>query len=366
MNILHIYKDYFPVLGGIENHIKVLAEAQASMGHQVVVLACSLGARTYVEILNGVKVVKAGRLMTAASMPLSLSQPIILARLRPDIAHVHSPYPLGEVANWLAGRARATVITHHSDVVRQRGWLRLYGPLLRRVLRAADRIIATSPRYVETSPWLGQVQEKCIVIPLGVDLGRFAPRADRSTDRQVDRPTLLFTGRLRYYKGLDTLLHALPYLPGVRLVVVGDGPMRGAWEGLTDALGLRYRVVFTGEVSDDELPGYHHAADIFVLPANARAEAFGTVLLEAMAAGLPCITTEVGTGTSWVVQDGVTGLVVPPRDPRALAEAIRSLLDDPQRRMAMGRAARARVEAEFTMERMTARVQAAYEEVLGT
>ena len=122
----------------------------------------------------------------------------------------------------------------------------------------------------------------------------------------------------------------------------------------------------TGEVPDGELPGCYRAADVFVLPANARAEAFGTVLLEAMASGLPCITTEVGTGTSWVVQDGVTGFVVPPRNPGALVDAIRNLLDDPQRRVAMGHAARVRVESEFTMERMIARVQAVYEDALRT
>jgi len=83
-----------------------------------------------------------------------------------------------------------------------------------------------------------------------------------------------------------------------------------------------------------------------------------------MASGLPCVTTEVGTGTSWVVQDGITGLVVPPRDPQALAEAIRSMLDDPQRRADMGCAARARVEAEFTLEQMIAQVQAVYEKAL--
>lgn len=360
MNILHLYKDYFPVLGGIENHIKILAEAQAAAGHRVTVLVCNPGRRTRVETLDGVRVIKAGRLTTIASMPLSLSQPVALARLRPDVAHVHSPYPLGEAANWLLSRARATVITHHSDIVRQRAWLRLYGPLLRRVLRAADRIIATSPRYVETSPWLRPVREKCVVIPNSVDHTRFTP----PTNQLTNQPTLLFTGRLRYYKGLDTLLQALPSLPGVCLIIVGDGPMRGEWERLTDVLALRDRVAFAGEVPDEDLPSHYHAADIFVLPANARAEAFGIVLLEAMASGLPCITTEVGTGTSWVVQDGVTGLVVPPRNPQALAHAIQELLDNPERRAAIGRAARVRIEAEFTPKRMIARVQAVYEEAL--
>jgi rhamnosyl/mannosyltransferase len=362
MNILHLYKDYFPVLGGIENHVKILAEAQSAAGHQVIVLVCEPGLWTRVEIINSVQVIKAGRLGTFTSMPLSLSQPITLARLRPDIAHVHSPYPLGEVANWLLGRAHTTVITHHSDVVRQQAWLHLYGPLLRCVLRAADRIVATSPRYIETSPWLSLVREKCVVIPLGIDHRRFVPPVVPFDGP----PTLLFVGRLRYYKGLDTLLRALVDLPEVHLNIVGDGPMRDSWETLSAKLELADRVHFLGEVDDADLPTQYHKAHIFVLPANARAEAFGTVLLEAMASGLPCITTEVGTGTSWVVQNSVTGLVVPPRDPRALSKTIRSLLDNPQRRMAMGQDARARVEAEFTLERMIAQVQTVYEEALKT
>jgi glycosyltransferase involved in cell wall biosynthesis len=299
-------------------------------------------------------------------MPLSLCQPLILARLRPDVVHIQSPYPLGEAANWLLGRARATVISYQSDVVRQQRALRFYGPILRRVLRASDAIIASTPRYIETSPWLRPVREKCVVVPLGVDTTRFVPPAVRPTDQLTHPPLLLFVGRLRYYKGLDTLLQTLPAVPGVRLRVVGDGPMRDELERLAGGLNLRDRVTFVGDVPDEDLPGCYRAADLFVLPANARAEAFGTVLLEAMASGLPCITTEVGTGTSWVVQDGVTGLVVPPRDPQALAEALRSLVEDHGRRAAMGRAARVRVEAEFTTERMIARVQAVYEDVLET
>jgi len=360
VKILHIYKDYYPVLGGIENHIKVLAEAQAAAGHHVTVLVCDPSPRTRAENVNGVRVIKAGRLTTVASMPLSLSQPVALARFRPDVAHIHSPYPLGEIANWLLGRSRATVIGYHSDIVRQRRWLPFYGPFLRHILDSADLIVASTPRYVETSPWLYPVREKCVIIPYGIDHTRFTA----STRQLASELTLLFVGRLRYYKGLDTLLYALPSLPGVRLTVVGDGPMKKAWEQLTDELDLRDRVTFAREVTDKDLPTYYHTADLFILPANARAEAFGIVLLEAMASGLPCVTTELGTGTSWVVQDGVTGLVVPPRDPRALAEAIWSLLDAPQRRAAMGRAARARVEAEFTRERMIARVQAVYEKAL--
>lgn len=360
MDIVHVYKDYYPVLGGIENHIKVLAEAQAAAGHNVTVLVCSLDRRSTASEEIGVRVVRAGRIGTFASMPISLSQPLAVPRMAADVAHVHSPYPLGEVANWVLGRARATVITHHSDIVRQRGWLRLYGPVLRRVLRATDRIIATSPNYIETSPWLSAVRQKCRVVPLGVDHERFTP-APVPFDGP---PTLVFVGRLRYYKGIGTLLQALATLPDVRLEIVGDGPMRERWEHQVGELDLNDRVRFLGQVDDARLPELYRQAHVFALPANARAEAFGQVLLEAMASGLACVTTDVGTGTSWVVEDGVTGLVVPPSEPERLAEALREMIDDPDRRLAMGHAGRARVEERFTQARMVQGVLDEYDNAL--
>ncbi len=362
MRILHVYKDYFPVLGGIENHIRWLAEAQAAAGHDVTVLVCNTGAETVTETYQGVRVIKAGRWATVASMPLSVQQPLLLAKMRPDIAHLHLPYPLGAVANLFLGRARATVLTYHSDIVRQRRWLRLYAPLLRLVLRRADAIITTSPVYSDSSAWLRPVRSRCTVVPLGID----PPPFRQAVKRNSERPTLLFVGRLRYYKGLDTLLHALVQLPDVHLRIVGDGPMRGSWKQLAHALGLNNRVAFLGDVATEKLPALYAAAEVFVLPANARAEAFGTVLLEAMASGLPVVSTELGTGTSWVNQDGVTGCVVPPNNPAALAQALRSLLNDEALRAHMGAAGQERVENRFTLPRMVEGVASVYEEVLAS
>lgn len=373
MNILHVYKDYYPVLGGIENHVKVLAEAQARAGHNVIVLVTARGPRTTIEDLGGVRVIKAGRFATVASAPLSLSLPIILARLRPDITHLHFPYPLGEAAQALLGRSRRTVITYHSDIVRQQGLLRLYRPLLWRVLAKADRIIATSPNYIATSPYLQRFADKCVIIPLGVDVDRFQ-QADPAQVAAIrakggQRPILLFVGRLRYYKGLDDLLRAMALLrdtqdhPTATLLICGSGPMEAAWRALTQALGLTEQVHFLGDVPEETLPALYHAADLYVLPANSRAEAFGVALLEAMAAGLPVISTEVGTGTSYVNIHGETGLIVPPRDPERLAQAIATLLSDPALRQRLGTQAQARVHAEFSQATMIERVLALYSEV---
>ena len=367
-NILHIYKDYHPVLGGMENHIKMLAEALAQRGYDVTVLVTHPTTRTHIEEINGVRVIKAGRLATLASAPLSISLPIILRRQRPDIAHLHFPYPIGELSQLVFGRAPHMVITYHSDVVRQKGLLRLYRPLLWKVLQKADRIIATSANYIESSRYLSQLRDKCTVIPLGLELERFLRVSPADVQRIIDAygsPLLLFVGKLRYYKGLPYLLAAMPDIP-CRLLVVGSGPMEAEWRQLASSLALSEKVHFLGEVSDEDLPAYYHACDLFVLPASERSEAFGTVQVEAMASGLPVVCTELGTGTSYVNVHGQTGLVVPPGDSEALVAAIRTLLHDEQRRREMGARARQRALSEFSLQTMVDRTTRLYDNVLST
>jgi rhamnosyl/mannosyltransferase len=129
---------------------------------------------------------------------------------------------------------------------------------------------------------------------------------------------------------------------------------------LASELGVSNRMIFAGEVSDDELPLYYQAADVFALPSNSRAEAFGMVILEAMASGLPILSTEIGTATSWINRHGETGFVVPPQHPDALARAIVQLRDDDSLRARMGEAARLRVLSEFTQELMLERIEEVY------
>lgn len=364
--ILHIYKDYAPVVGGIENHVKLLAESQAAQGHEVTVLVTSPTRHTTVESLHSVRVIKAARLATVASTPLSLALPWELRRERPDIAHLHFPYPVGEVAQLFCGRARHTVLSYHSDVVRQARILRLYRPLQRRVLQVVERILVATPNYLESSATLQPLREKCRIVPYGIDRRPFLtapPEAGQALRaRYGGGPLLLFVGVLRYYKGLPYLLQAMPHVPG-RLLIVGEGPMGTALRTQAQALGLEERVIFVGRVADEELPAYYRAADLFILPASERSEAFGLVLVEAMSSGLPVISTELGTGTSYVNRDGESGLVVPPKDPAALAQAINRLLEDTPLRQRLAQGALAR-SALFSAERMLAAIEAVYAELL--
>jgi glycosyltransferase involved in cell wall biosynthesis len=359
LRVVHVYKDVYPVVGGMENYMRLLCR---ELAHEpdldVRILATSPTRQTTRDSLDGVPVVRASRWATVASTPLSPRLALELRRMHPDLVHLHVPYPIGEVAALLATPRTPTVITYQSDVVRQRRLLMVYGPVLRKVLSRASRILPTSPAYLESSAWLQPVRDRCSVIPLGIDLDPFL-----ALDTRGDGHTILFVGRYRYYKGLHYLLRALPAIPDARLVLAGGGPAEPELHRLASTLGVADRVQFRTDVSDADLLSCYAAADLFVLPSCERSEAFGLVLVEALASGLPCVSTELGTGTSYVNSHGVSGLVVPPADPTALAAACRRLLEDAPLRRRFGQAGRARARDLFAIQHVAPRVAAVYREV---
>lgn len=368
MRIVHSYKDYWPVVGGIENHIRMIAGGlKTSPGVEQTVLVTNRGRRTVVEDIDGVRVVKVGRQATVSSAPISMALPAWMRRLTrgADIAHLHFPYPIGELSYLLAGRARRLILTYHSDIVRQKTLLRFYKPFLLRVLERADAITVSNPRYIETSPYLRPHAAKCVVIPHGQDTARFAsPSAAAVAEADALRARygpriVLFVGLLRYYKGVSFLVDAMRQVDA-RLLIVGAGPEGAALRAQAAAPELRDRVAFLGRVSDEALAGLYRACDVFVLPSIERSESWGAVQIEAMAAGKPVVCTELGTGTSYVNRHEITGLVVPPRDAEALAAALGRLLGDDALRSRLGQAARDRALTELSKEAMVERILALY------
>jgi len=367
MRVLHVYKAYPPVIGGIENHIRTLAEGQAARGLDVTVLTTHGASRTTIEVNGNIRVIRTARLTEIASTPLSLSFMLWLKRLESDLLHLHFPYPPGETGALMFAGTRRLIITYHSDVVRQRMILRLYRGIQRRVLERADGIIATSSNYIASSSILSRLERKCTVIPHGIDVLRLS-RHSRANAAEIRRrygiPLILFVGRLRYYKGLEYLLQAMTSIDA-RLLVAGTGPMDRDWKSLAVRLDLGEKVSFLGDVADEGLPDLYAACDVLVLPASHRSEAFGLVQVEAMAAGRPVVSTDLGTGTSFVNRHGETGLVVPPRDPPALVQAVRALLGDAAMRRRLGEQGRQRAEREFSRDTMVERTIGLYERILG-
>jgi rhamnosyl/mannosyltransferase len=370
LRVLHVGKFYPPARGGMEQVIQVLAEGERATVETRVLVANS-GRRTIHETVNGVAITRVGTARQVGSVSVCPALPWWMRRIDTDLMVIHEPNPTAIVAHAIARPASPFIFWVHAEVVRP-AWRynTFYRPFLRRMLARAARIVVTSPRMIDVARELQPFREKCVVIPLAID-----PDQHRTTPalepriaawrNGSDAPLVAFVGRLVPYKGIEVLLHALAPVEEARAVIVGEGPLKPSLEDLSRQLGIGERVQFAGNVDPHELSAIYNACDLFVLPSITRAEAFGVVQLEAMSCAKPVICTDLPSGVPWVNQHGVTGLVVPPRDAGALAGAIRTLIGDADARRKMGAAARARVVAEFSIERMIQQTTSLYHEVAG-
>jgi rhamnosyl/mannosyltransferase len=369
LEVLHVGKYYPPVPGGMERVLQLLCEGERRLDVDSRVLVTATGHRTLRETLNGVPVTRAATVAMVGSVAVSASLPLELRRMAADVTVVHEPNPIALVADFVTRRKGPLVVYFHSEVVRAQWKYDLfYRPFLDRVLARAARIIVASPPIAEGAEQLAAVRHKTVVVPYGVDVSRFeltgAVQADAAAIRNASSlPLLLFVGRLVPYKGVDVLLRSLVDVQA-RLTIVGDGPRRGALEQLASDLGVADRVRFAGVLSDAEIIARYHAADVFVLPSVTRAEAFGMVQIEAMACGTPVVSTNLPSGVPWVNRHGETGLVVQPGVVGDLRDALARLVSDRPLRERLGAAARARVEREFTAQRMAERTRQLYRDVL--
>ena len=386
MRVLQLNKYFYPPhLGGIEQSLLMLSRELASReGTAVTAIVANEGSATVRETVEGVDVLRVGRLLAYASTPIALgyrralrrealgggaTAPVAGPAAPPaDVVHMHFPYPWGEVAWLSSGLDTPSVLTYHSDIVRQRFLGTLYGPVLRRVLDRVDRIVVGSPQMIEISPFLAPHAAKCRVVPFAIDTDTYAGTAQsRVRAEQLraghQRPIVLFVGRFVYYKGVHVLLEAMRPLDA-DLVLIGSGPLEAEMREYCRATGIADRVTFVPPQPLPELVAWYHAADVFCLPSVAASEAYGLVQLEAHAAGTPVVSTRLPTGVPFVNEDGVTGLTVPVGDADALARALRTLLSDDALRARLGAAARDRALTQFTVPRMVDRIVDVYDEAV--
>ena len=355
--------------GGVNRHITQLAEQFIRSGHEVRIVAPSSRRRShrcdYLTVIGEhLMALPASGSVANVCLSFNLAPRVkaLLARERFDVVHVHEPFmpllpfqflryadsPL--VATFHATRDGGSRIYAYARILLQPWWERIQGRIV--VSRAALKMIG---RYFA---------DRYQIIPNGIDYPHFAAEVPPIARYIDDKRNILFVGRQEQRKGLPFLLQAYARLkrerPNIRLIVVGpDGGMRSACERYVQRHGLE-DVVFTGLVPYEELPRYYKTADVYCAP-NTGHESFGIVLLEAMAAGTPIVASDIG-GFADVLEDGVEGLLAPPRDAEALAEAVDRLLADATRREQMGRAGTVRAE-HYGWERVSARVLDYYQTV---
>lgn len=329
-------------------------------------LAAQLGVRPYF-------IPELGRVVRPGQDLLALGRLVrLLRRLRPTIVHTHlaKAGALGRLAARLAG-VPVVVHTYHGHVFHS-----YFSPLRTRAVLAAEQflagltdcLVAVGERQRRELVGYGFRPRQLVAIPLGLDLERYLIPAPRGALRQElgvppAAPLVGIVARLVPIKAHDDFLRAAARLlqarADVHFAIVGDGERRAALEALAEELGLAERVHFVGWRRD--LPAVY--ADLDVVCLTSRNEGSPVALIEAMAAARPVVATAVG-GVPEVVQDGVSGLLVPPRDPEALATAIAGLLAEPARAAALGRAARAAVYPRYSSQRLVRDMETLYARLL--
>lgn len=358
MHTVHVFKTYWPdTFGGVERVIDQLCRTDIAAGNSCEVVTLSRAPQPGGIAFNGHHVYSGKCDIHIASTPLSLTGwRLLSARIaKADIVHYHFPWPYMDIIHLLARPKGKTVVTYHADIIKQRFAKIAYRPLQDWFLNSVDEIYATSPRYLETSPVLRRFQDKVSIRPLQIDETSY-PGAMVTQKLEhlnvLGRPFFFFVGVLRYYKGLHTLIEATKLLEErgieVPVIIAGEGPEGARLKTQTQTLGVQ-SIQFAGSLDDGEKLALMDGCTAFVFPSHQRSEAFGVSLLEAAMRSRPMISCEIGTGTSYVNLDQVTGLVIGPESPEALADAMQTLLEQTDLNAHYGQAARTRFDALFSV-----------------
>jgi rhamnosyl/mannosyltransferase len=368
IRVLHFYKTYYPdSVGGVEQVIRQMCVGTGRLGITNQVLSLSRDRSLKPFQFEGHTVHRAPLNFEVASNAVSVQAVGKLARMaaEADVVHYHFPWPFMDLAHFLARIDRPTVVTYHSDIVRQKALLKLYQPLKHRFLESVDTIVATSPNYLASSAVLDRYRDKTRVITFGLDKSSY-PEPDRARldhwRARVGPKFFLFVGVLRYYKGLHILLDAVAGTD-YPVVIVGAGPIEAELKARAARLGLK-NVQFVGAVDDLDKAALLKLCYAVAFPSHLRSEAFGISLLEGAMYGKPMISSEIGTGTTYINVHGETGLVVPPSDPEALRAAMHRLWHDPRMAQEMGQRAEGRYWRLFTSAQMADNYARLYHELV--
>jgi glycosyltransferase involved in cell wall biosynthesis len=351
-HVVIIGKYYPPVFGGIEKYTSLVANS-LSRNYRVTVLVHNAAPQDLVECEGNVTIIRCGTKRIVKAQPISPSMWKHLRLLKPDLIQFNAPNFWASALLNIIHRRCPIIVTHHADVFGRRALKLIVIPFYHALVRRSRHVIVNSMKNAKISTDLPKTIPSVVELPHGVDdnlyrtenIDRDALRAARFSD---DAFVVGFVGRFVRYKGLSVLTRALAEVKDVHAVIIGDGPLRSKLEEEIRTFGLSDRVYLTGSVNESRKLEEMACMDALMFPSLETTEAFGVVQVEAQLLGMPVIASDLPTGVTDIT-DNTTGILVPPGDHIALADAIRKLRDDRRLGARLGQAGRQRALARFTL-----------------
>ena len=375
MKIIQVSPYFYPHIGGVETHVRCLSEKLIKRGHEVSVITSKLSGETAEhEVIDGIEIYRIKPLLNRCNTPVMPRLVKAVLSQRADVVHGHIPPPFSE---YFAARACKRknipyVITYHCDLeipsIINKPVTGLYRHTIGRyALHHTDKIIVTTRTYGATSRAIWKFDPA--IIPMAVDAVEFNPN-NKGREEIIeryhlgDKKIVLYVGRIKAHKGLEQLVEYAKYTDkNIKYLIVGAGDLTPILRVQIKKLGVQDKIILTGKISNEDLPKYYAACDMFVLPSISRLEAFGIVGLEAMASGKPVIISDI-PGVREVISDNIEGILVNPLDARDIADKITILCEDDKLRAQMGSAGRKRVEERFEWSKVVRQIEKVYIELV--
>jgi len=369
MKIVQTPVRFHPAIGGVEKYVFDLSVQLVRLGHQITVVCANEPPFEECQV-QGIQVRRLPYFFKIAGTNITPSLFFQLMKEDFEVIHTHFPTPWSAEISLICAKLRKKpcILTYHNDVEKP-GLLGLITKfyntfLLNLLLRAVDKILVTQPRYIHDSRFLTKHLEKISIITNGIS------KLPDGTRLLRKKTSLLFVGILdnyHRYKGVDYLIEALFLVSqdcrDIHLDVVGNGDLVTELQQRARHLNVDQYIRFWGYVDDQKLTELYQTSTVFVLPSIDLHEGFGIVLLEAMAHGLPVVTTEVVGISTEIIEHGA-GVIVPAKDPVAIAEAVNTLLSDPWKAQQMGRNGQELIQRKYLWTEITKEVIKIYEDVV--
>jgi glycosyltransferase involved in cell wall biosynthesis len=373
LNILMVCPYFFPEPGGLQNYAYNISKQMIERGHRVTVLCSTRSNKNSVEYIDGIKVISQKPDFIFSNTPIKLDlflkMSILVTENNFDLINAATPVPFyAEIASIVSKIHNIPfVLTYHNDIIKPTFFMNFISTIYNKTFGIIPRkiskfIITSSPYCYNESIFLKSFKNKLVLIPPAVDVNKYTTGKSSKIHEvykiPINSKIIIFVGQLsktHTHKGVVDLIKSfqvlLKHRDDLYLLIVGKGNMIPNYEEMCKNLNVSKHVIFSGFTKENELIEYYKSSDIVVLPSTRVAEGFGMVLIEGGACGKPVIGTKVG-GIQYVIKDGVTGLLVPPQDPKSLANAVIKLLDDEYLSMKMGMNGRQLVEQRYSWDKV--------------